>query len=78
MHRLRQEPPEPQQRVIDVTETEQQIITNRRTTNLRNIDEHAFQQVVEEELKKHFEHPVIEKIRKVERINTDDIKLSLP
>ena len=73
-HRLRQEPPEPQQRVIDVTETEQQIITNRRTTNLRTIDEHAFQQVVEEELKKHFDHPVMEKIRKAERINTDDIE----
>ena len=51
-------------KVIDVTEDAAGVQTNRRATNLKTVDMKAYQQIVEAELKRHFDtNPTLQKIR---------------
>jgi len=62
-------------KVIDVTEDMAGVQTSRRLTTIQTIDMKAYQQVVEAELKRHFEtNPTLQKIRAVEPVSDDDIR----
>ena len=51
-------------KIIDVTEDAAGFQYNRRSTNLQTVDMKAYQQIVEAELKRHFEtNPTLKKIR---------------
>lgn len=61
-------------KVIDVTETDGGIQTTRRATSLKTVDMKAYKQVVEAELKKHFEtDPTLRKIWSDEPVTEADI-----
>jgi len=62
-------------KVIDVTENAAGFMLNRRATNLATVDMKAYQQVVEAELKRHFEtNPTLQKIRAGESVSEADIQ----
>jgi type I restriction enzyme R subunit len=62
-------------KVIDVSEDAARIVTARRSTSLRTVDMKAYKQLVEVELKKHFDtNPVLQKIRAGEPVSTDDLQ----
>jgi type I restriction enzyme R subunit len=62
-------------KVIDVTEDAAGFLTNRRATNLKTVDMKAYQQIVEAELKRHFEtNPTLQKIRAGEAVSESDIQ----
>ena len=62
-------------KVIDVAEDHAGFQTNRRATNLRTVDMRAYQQVVEAELKRHFDtNPTLKKIRAGEPVSGSDIQ----
>ncbi|RTL92697.1 DUF4145 domain-containing protein [Ancylobacter aquaticus] len=62
-------------KVIDVAEDQTGIETNRRATNLRTVDMRAYQQVVEAELKRHFDtNPTLQKIRAGEPVSETDLQ----
>ncbi|MDI9849547.1 DEAD/DEAH box helicase family protein [Rhodoblastus sp. 17X3] len=61
-------------KVIDVTEELAGVQTARRTTSLKTVDMKAYQQIVEAELKRHFEtNPTLKKIRVGEAVSEADI-----
>ncbi|WP_299882673.1 DEAD/DEAH box helicase family protein [uncultured Sulfitobacter sp.] len=61
-------------KVIDVTEDASQMQLARRSTTLRTVDMKAYQQIIEGELKKHFEtDPVLKKIRAGEAVSDREI-----
>ncbi len=62
-------------KVIDVSEDVSSIMTSRRSTSLRTVDMKAYKQLVEAELKKHFEtNPVLKKIRAGEAVSKEDLQ----
>jgi type I restriction enzyme, R subunit len=62
-------------KVIDVTEDVASVQTNRRATNLKTVDMKAYQQIVEAELKRHFDtNPTLQKIRAGEAVSEADIQ----
>ena len=62
-------------KIIDVTEDTAGVQTSRRATNLKTVDMKAYQQVVEAELKRHFEtNPTLQKIRAGEAVSDADIQ----
>jgi len=62
-------------KVIDVTEELSGVQTARRTTSLKTADMKAYQQIVEAELKRHFDaNPTLKKIRAGEPVSEADIK----
>lgn len=62
-------------RIIDVSETTGGIVTSRRSTSLRSVDMKAYKQLVEAELKKHFDtNPVLKKIRAGEAVSPEDLQ----
>ncbi|MGU3404099.1 DEAD/DEAH box helicase family protein [Methylobacterium brachiatum] len=62
-------------KIIDVTEDAAGFQTNRRTTSLKTVDMKAYQQIVEAELKRHFDtNPTLKKIRMGEPVSEADIQ----
>jgi type I restriction enzyme R subunit len=62
-------------KVIDVTENAAGFVMNRRATNLKTVDMKAYQQIVEAELKRHFDtNPTLQKIRAGEAVSEADIQ----
>ncbi|MEQ1550085.1 DEAD/DEAH box helicase family protein [Sphingorhabdus sp.] len=62
-------------KIIDVTEDAAGFQTNRRATSLKTVDMKAYQQIVEAELKRHFDtNPTLKKIRTGEPVSGGDIK----
>jgi type I restriction enzyme R subunit len=62
-------------KIIDVTEDTAGFLTNRRATSLKTVDMKAYQQIVEAELKRHFDtNPTLKKIRTGEPVSEADIK----
>lgn len=62
-------------KVVDVTESAAGFVTNRRATNLKTVDMKAYRQVVEAELKRHFNtNPTLQKIRTGEAVSEADIQ----
>jgi type I restriction enzyme R subunit len=62
-------------KVIDVTEDLASVQSARRATNLKTVDMQAYQQVVEAELKRHFEtNATLQKIRVGESVSEADIQ----
>ncbi len=62
-------------KVIDVSEDTAAIFTTRRSTSLRTVDMKAYKQLVEAELKKHFDtNPVLKKIRAGEPVSPEDLQ----
>ncbi len=62
-------------KVIDVSEDSSGIVTARRSTNLRTVDMKAYKQLVEAELRKHFEtNPVLKKIRAGVPVSHEDLQ----
>jgi type I restriction enzyme R subunit len=61
-------------KVIDVTEEESSIQFNRRSASLMAVDMKAYQQIVEAELKRHFDtNPTLKKIRAGEPVSEADL-----
>lgn len=62
-------------KIIDVTEDAAGFQTNRRATSLKTVDMKAYQQIVEAELKRHFDtNPTLKKIRAGEAVSDADIQ----
>jgi type I restriction enzyme R subunit len=62
-------------KVVDITEDMAGVQTNRRTTSLKTVDMKAYQQIVEAELKRHFDtNPTLQKIRAGEPVSEADIQ----
>lgn len=62
-------------KVIDVTEDRAGVQTSRRATNLKTVDMQAYQQVVEAELRRHFDtNATLQKIRAGEAVSDADIQ----
>jgi type I restriction enzyme R subunit len=62
-------------KIIDVTEDAAGFLTNRRATSLKTVDMKAYQQIVEAELKRHFDtNPTLKKIRAGEAVSDADIE----
>ena len=62
-------------KIVDVTENVAGFIMNRRATNLKTVDMKAYQQIVEAELKRHFDtNPTLQKIRAGEAVSEADIR----
>jgi type I restriction enzyme R subunit len=62
-------------KVIDVAEDLAGVQTSRRATNLKTVDMQAYQQVVEAELRRHFEtNATLQKIRAGEAVSDTDIQ----
>lgn len=61
-------------KVVDITEDAGQVQFARRSATLKSVDMKAYQQVIEAELKKHFEtNPVLKKIRSGEPVSDREI-----
>lgn len=57
-------------KVVDVTEDKAQVQFARRSASLKSVDMKAYQQIIEAELKKHFEtNPILKKIRAGEPVS---------
>ena len=62
-------------KVIDVTEDETGVYYTRRPTNLKTVDMKAYQQIIETELKRHFDsNPTLRKIRAGIPVSETDIQ----
>ncbi len=62
-------------KVIDVSENDAEFQYHRRPTNLKTVDMKAYQQIIETELKRHFDsNPTLQKIRAGVPVSEDDIK----
>lgn len=73
-HRERQGGPALPPKIVDITEGETGLQYRRRSTSLRTVDMKAYQQVVEMELKRHFDSdPTLKKIRAGEKVSEADI-----
>ena len=74
-HRDRQSATPLPAKIIDVTEDAAGFQTSRRTTSLKTVDMKAYQQIVEAELKRHFDtNPTLKKIRAGEAVSDADIE----
>ncbi|TPL86793.1 DUF4145 domain-containing protein [Mesorhizobium sp. B2-3-14] len=74
-HRDRQGAMQLPAKIIDVTEDTTGFQTNRRATSLKTVDMKAYQQIVEAELKRHFDtNPTLKKIRVGEAVSGADIE----
>jgi type I restriction enzyme R subunit len=63
-------------KIIDVTEEASGVQFSRRSTSLETVDMKAYRQIVETELRKHFEtDPTLRKIRAGERVTEKDLEL---
>ena len=61
-------------KVVDITEDEGLVQYSRRSASLKTVDMKAYEQIIEAELKKHFEtSPVLKKIRAGEPVSDEDI-----
>ncbi|WP_299627614.1 DEAD/DEAH box helicase family protein [uncultured Tateyamaria sp.] len=61
-------------KVVDITEDASQMHLARRSATLKSVDMKAYQQIVEAELKKHFEtNPVLKKVRAGEAVSDREI-----
>ena len=73
-HRLPTVGPGNGSKIIDVTEDESLIQTNRRSASLHTVDMAAYKQLVETELRKHFDtNPTLVKIRAGEAVTREDL-----
>lgn len=73
-HRQRGDGPALPPKVIDVTEDVSAFQFNRRSASLRAVDMKAYQQIVEDALKKHFDtNPTLQKIRAGEAVSESDL-----
>ena len=62
-------------KIIDVTEEASGVHFSRRSTSLKTVDMRAYQQIVETELRKHFEtEPTLKKIRAGEPVSGKDLE----
>ena len=62
-------------RIIDISENPAAYVTTRRGASLRTVDMKVYEQLVEAELKKHFEtNPVLRKIRAGEAVSAGDLQ----
>lgn len=62
-------------KVVDVTEDQSGVQTNRRASNLKTVNMRAYQQVVEAELKRHFDtNSTLQKIRAGEPVSEADLQ----
>lgn len=62
-------------KIIDVTEDAAGFETNRRATSMKTVDMKAYQQIVEAELKRHFDtNPTLKRIRAGEAVSDTDIQ----
>lgn len=62
-------------KVIDVSEIDAEVQYHRRSTNLKSVDMKAYQQIIETELKRHFDtNPTLQKIRAGDPVSEDDIR----
>ncbi len=62
-------------KVVDITEDQVGLQFGRRSTSLRTVDMKAYQQIVEAELKRHFDSdPTLKKIRAGESVSEADIR----
>lgn len=62
-------------KIVDVTEGEEGVLYARRSTSLKSVDMKAYQQIVEVELKKHFEtNATLKKIRAGESVAEADLQ----
>jgi type I restriction enzyme, R subunit len=62
-------------KIVDITEDQSSLQYARRSTSLRTVDMKAYQQIVEAELKRHFESdPTLKKIRAGESVSEADIQ----
>lgn len=74
-HRERLGGPALPPKIVDITEDQVGLQYNRRSTSLRTVDMKAYQQIVEAELKRHFESdPTLKKIRAGESVSEPDIR----
>lgn len=61
-------------KIVDITETEAGIMYSRRPTNLKSVEMRAYKQLIEAELKKHFDtDPTLKKIRAGEPVTEADL-----
>ena len=62
-------------RIVDIVEDESEVRQSRRSTSLKTVDMKAYKQIVEAELKKHFEtDATLQKIREGEPVSEADIE----
>ena len=62
-------------KIADITEDAASVQYNRRSASLKSVDMKAYQQIVEAELKKHFEtNPILKKIRVGEPVSEADLQ----
>lgn len=62
-------------KIVDITEDDACIHYSRRSASLKAVDMKAYQQVVEDELKKHFDtNPTLKKIRAGEPVSESDLQ----
>jgi type I restriction enzyme R subunit len=62
-------------KIVDITEDEAGLQYKRRSTSIRTVDMKAYQQIVEAELRKHFERdPTLQKIRAGQPVSEADIR----
>ena len=62
-------------KIIDVSESDAEVQYHRRSTNLKSVDMKAYQQIIETELKRHFDtNPTLQKIRAGAPVSEDDIR----
>ena len=62
-------------RIVDIIEDVTEVEHSRRSTSLKTVDMRAYKQIVEAELKKHFEtDPTLRKIRAGQPVSEDDIE----
>ena len=63
-------------KIIDVTEDAAGVRTSRRATSLKTVDMKAYRQIVEAELKRHFDtNPTLQKIRAGEPVSEADLQV---
>ncbi len=62
-------------KIVDIIEDVTEVEHSRRSTSLKTVDMKAYKQIVEAELKKHFEtDPTLRKIRAAQPVSEDDIQ----
>lgn len=62
-------------KIVDITEDDANVIYNRRSASRKFVDMKAYQQIVEAELKKHFEtNPTLQKIRVGDPVSESDLQ----
>lgn len=62
-------------KIVDVAEDQDAVQTTRRATNLKTVDMRAYREVVEAELRRHFEtNPTLQKIRNGEPVAEADLQ----